>query len=336
MKNKLLMKKNPQKARLQKLCNRSGFALFFYILFVDVALYYLIDLWVLLTLFFSATSSVTVGKIWTVLRQIHSELFSSGVFSDFLFEFILILSAVIIFWPYKRKNKIQLHNLFYMNQTTPKSVFLGISVVSLINFVMTNITYRFISWINTVTNTTGGYYDNPLPTDSPFAIIGSIVISVIIAPIFEEVLFRGVLLQPFRKYGDLFAVIVSGVLFGLFHANLIQIPFAAITGILFGILVVKYNSIWPAIFVHMLNNFISCISEFGEIFGNYTVTILDFLFYLLCFIGIIVIFRYFPKLHFYKGETELSFWQKTTAFLGNPGMLLYIGIVILLVSFSFV
>ena len=41
-----------------------------------------------------------------------------------------------------------------------------------------------------------------------------------VVPLFvEEFLFRGVILSQFRKYGDVFAVIASALLFGLLHRN---------------------------------------------------------------------------------------------------------------------
>ena len=64
------------------------------------------------------------------------------------------------------------------------------------------------------------------------------VISVACVPAFvEEFLFRGVLFGVLRKYGDGFAILISSLLFGLMHGNIIQIPFAFIGGLALAFLV---------------------------------------------------------------------------------------------------
>lgn len=75
------------------------------------------------------------------------------------------------------------------------------------------------------------------------------------APISEELLFRGVILRSMEPYGKKFAIFGSAVLFGLYHANLVQIPFAFVVGLVLGYVTVEYNVGW-AIVLHMFNNLI--------------------------------------------------------------------------------
>lgn len=75
------------------------------------------------------------------------------------------------------------------------------------------------------------------------------------APISEELLFRGVILRPMELYGKKFAIFASALLFGLYHGNLIQIPFAFVVGLVLGYVTVEYNIGW-AIVLHMFNNLI--------------------------------------------------------------------------------
>lgn len=87
-------------------------------------------------------------------------------------------------------------------------------------------------------------------------------ISVAVVPaVSEEILFRGAILSTLRKYSDGVAVFVSALLFGLFHANLVQIPFAFIVGLVLGWTVVYTNSMLPAILIHFINNSYSVISN---------------------------------------------------------------------------
>jgi membrane protease YdiL (CAAX protease family) len=77
----------------------------------------------------------------------------------------------------------------------------------------------------------------------------------ILAPIAEELLFRGYILRTLRPYGKKFAIFGSALLFGLFHGNLLQTPYAFLMGLLLGWLTVEYSVVW-AILVHMFNNLV--------------------------------------------------------------------------------
>lgn len=75
------------------------------------------------------------------------------------------------------------------------------------------------------------------------------------APISEEILFRGVALRSMEPYGKKFAIFASSLLFGLYHGNLVQIPFAFAVGLVLAYVTVEYNIGW-AISLHLFNNLI--------------------------------------------------------------------------------
>lgn len=77
----------------------------------------------------------------------------------------------------------------------------------------------------------------------------------ILAPIAEEVLFRGYVLRSLRPFGKRFAVFGSALLFGLFHGNLLQTPYAFLVGLILGYVTVEYSIGW-AIGIHMFNNLV--------------------------------------------------------------------------------
>ncbi|MCH5303914.1 MAG: CPBP family intramembrane metalloprotease [Ruminococcus sp.] len=86
------------------------------------------------------------------------------------------------------------------------------------------------------------------------------VISVaLIPPLVEEFAFRGIILHKLREYGDTFAVLISALLFGLVHGNIVQIPFAFIVGIALGFVTIKANSLIPAMITHFIINFSSVL-----------------------------------------------------------------------------
>lgn len=78
----------------------------------------------------------------------------------------------------------------------------------------------------------------------------------ILAPILEELVYRKLVIDRLRRYGDLFAVLVSGVLFGLVHGNLYQLFYAVAMGILFGYLYVRTGRIRYSVILHLSINLI--------------------------------------------------------------------------------
>ena len=82
----------------------------------------------------------------------------------------------------------------------------------------------------------------------------------IVGPIFEELVFRGII---FKKANDIMpfyaANIVQAILFALVHMNLIQIIYTFPVGIMLGYITMRYRSLVPAILLHILNNSISVL-----------------------------------------------------------------------------
>ena len=83
----------------------------------------------------------------------------------------------------------------------------------------------------------------------------TVLVSVIFAPIFEELICRGIVLESFRaKYGVFAAWIWSSIFFGLIHGHLTAMFSAAILGLVLGYVYLRSNSIFSVIILHALNN----------------------------------------------------------------------------------
>lgn len=77
----------------------------------------------------------------------------------------------------------------------------------------------------------------------------------ILAPVCEEVVFRGAIFRGLKKDGNIFkAILASGLLFGLLHMNINQASYAFVIGILLGFLVEATGSIFSSILFHVLVN----------------------------------------------------------------------------------
>lgn len=90
--------------------------------------------------------------------------------------------------------------------------------------------------------------------------LGCISIAVL-APILEEVLFRGAI-QGYlmRKYNPMVGIIVASIIFGLIHMNPIQIFYATCLGLVFGWMYYRTCSLMPVVIGHVLNNSLAVIT----------------------------------------------------------------------------
>ncbi|GAA0784253.1 CPBP family intramembrane glutamic endopeptidase [Hathewaya limosa] len=77
----------------------------------------------------------------------------------------------------------------------------------------------------------------------------------IVAPVFEEMLFRGVILDKLLiKNKPVIAVGVSSLIFGIMHFNVVQSTNGVFLGIILGMIYCKSKSLLPCILVHFVNN----------------------------------------------------------------------------------
>jgi membrane protease YdiL (CAAX protease family) len=85
----------------------------------------------------------------------------------------------------------------------------------------------------------------------------------------EEALFRGVLLQSMRRTMSIrSAVMINGLLFGLFHLSPWRFFPTMILGMLLALIVIRSGSIWPGVLFHFLNNATALVA--GRLFGDPT------------------------------------------------------------------
>lgn len=111
--------------------------------------------------------------------------------------------------------------------------------------------------LNAVTGTQTVNQVAELMTSS--GMLPTVVFAVILAPIVEELVFRKLLCDRMRRHGDKIAVLVSGIVFGLYHGNLYQFFYAAAIGIFFAFLYCRTGRVSYTILLHMLVNFVGSV-----------------------------------------------------------------------------
>ena len=89
--------------------------------------------------------------------------------------------------------------------------------------------------------------------------IWSLIFAGILSPIVEEMLFRGIMLNKIRMYGDKVAIITTAIMFGLFHANFSQFFYAVGLGVIFAYVTLKTGTIKYSIILHIAINIVGSV-----------------------------------------------------------------------------
>lgn len=179
------------------------------------------------------------------------------------------------------------------------------------------------------------------------------VTMVVVAPIVEEYVFRKVIVDRTVRYGQGVAVIVSGLMFGLFHGNLNQFVYAAVLGAFFAFIYVKTGNIKITIAMHAIVNFMGSmvagflfrllpyqelldmtdeqsadmgyLIELGKehlvgwlLFGLYGILIIT-----IVLIGIVLFFVSLKKFKLAPGREQIPRGKLPSVLFLNPGMLVY-------------
>lgn len=156
---------------------------------------------------------------------------------------------------------------------------------------------------------------------------------VLCAPVLEELLFRKVICDRMVKYGQGAAIIMSGLVFGLFHGNFNQFFYAWFIGSFFAFIYVKTGNIKYTIGLHMMVNFVG--SVVARLFLDYVdlehltpVSMLIMLFYVMIVYGIVIAGIVLLILNKSKLRTNdrymgIDTTQRNIHMLVNVGMILY-------------
>lgn len=85
----------------------------------------------------------------------------------------------------------------------------------------------------------------------------------LLAPIVEELTYRGLGFSLAQPYGVTFAILLTGALFGLTHGLLIGLPVLAFFGFVVGWLRARTDSVYPAMLLHGTFNGVTLLASVG-------------------------------------------------------------------------
>lgn len=199
----------------------------------------------------------TVINLLPIAEVYGSDIRFSMSLGVLLQSFYMFLPAFLLYLLADPSGKNKIAMDIYGKPKSIKLFVLGISAGFAL-CIIGNISTTFFSNILTGFGVTfySGSEGMKIPTDW-VSVLLFVINTAIMPALFEEFAFRGVIMQPLRKYGDWFAIIASSACFAIVHANMVQIPFAFIAGISLGYFCIRTKSIWTSVIIHFLNNFLS-------------------------------------------------------------------------------
>ena len=168
----------------------------------------------------------------------------------------LIPGAVFLLWYYfafVEKRGIKQTVSSHTRRLTPACF----GWVVLLGFAVQHVTSLIMVAINALMPSVMNEYTEMIDSSgiSEYSLVWAVA-TLILPPIVEEVIFRGLILQYLGKAGASFIVanLIQAVLFGIFHMNLVQGIYTALLGFLLGYLAYRYDSIFVPMILHAIYN----------------------------------------------------------------------------------
>lgn len=308
------------KKRLRKECNKQGIALLIYKAIMTEAV----------------TMVIVLGMIGIMVEQILAGQQDMEVILNTMLESITALSSsgwgyllaiavgtvVLLLWKkprfFRREIMRQGRPMGFGSFALILSLFMSAQLLSQIGIIIMNIMLSILG-IDLM-----GYMEMAASIDTDnfsmwlYAGLG--------APIFEELLFRGLVMRSLEPYGKKIAILVSALLFGFYHGNPLQAPFAAMVGLVLGYVAMEHNIVW-AMVLHMFNNliFADCLprllGSMPEILSTLIIYAVLFAFAIVAAVLLIVKRR---QLVAHLKKDPIMPWQFNGAFL-SPLLLVLVG-----------
>ncbi len=128
-------------------------------------------------------------------------------------------------------------------------------------FFLSELNALFLSFLGNF-----GYEDVgiSLPSMDGFGFVGVLLVVAVLPAVFEEIMFRGILLGGLKSFGKVGSILLCGALFALYHQNPAQTLYQFCCGVAFALITVRSGSVLPTVLSHFFNNaLILTLTKFG-------------------------------------------------------------------------
>ena len=168
-------------------------------------------------------------------------------YASFLLMQLAIVATVYTVLKYQRKS---VKTFCKEQKCSPKYLIVGL-VLQIGLFSLSQLNTAFLKILGEF-----GYESAPilLPSMDGFGFVGVFFVVAVLPAILEETLFRGVLFNGLKSFGEVGAVLICGGLFSLYHQNPAQTAYQFCCGAAYALVALKSGSILPTVAAHLFNN----------------------------------------------------------------------------------
>lgn len=178
-------------------------------------------------------------------------LFKNAIYADFINNIFFVL-IILMLMMVLRKQNFNITEIFSIEKINYKVIILSILIGAVVCFIDIYLNHSIRILLNP--NLVASVSKNALKINlNTFFYISSIVI---FAPLCEEFLYRGYILNAFKKFGFFQAIVFTSFLFSLRHPPIYHAISAGFMGLIFGYLVYRTGSIFSGVLAHAANNMI--------------------------------------------------------------------------------
>lgn len=274
---------------------------------------------------FASIVAVIIGLLSTVFSKLDLLYYDDNISMAYqiIASILFILVPFVIAYGVLKKKKIA--GILPMGTTYNRKAAVGLTMLCVPLMIFSTLAINFISTIIQemlgITFTTGVEDPKIMGAEGIFIAVLSIAV---LPAILEEVVVRGIVMQPLRRFGDKFAIVASALIFGIMHGNMVQIPYTIVAGLFMGYLAIATGSLWPSIILHFINNFYSvavvvAYDNAGDTAGMLISVLFIALFVLSGFLGGLIYVPMNYKVPLKKGVDTLKTGEKFyTLFLNVP------------------
>ena len=200
---------------------------------------------------FLFTALIALPSTWIQIMNNGGDVssFAPGEMTYTTTGIAMILSGIAMIWHLIHFKYVKF-NLKSFGEASGKTIGLSIPLI-VAGMLFINLCSEFLGLPDLMQDTFHGMSRN----------VFGIISIAIMAPLVEELLFRGAIQGYMLRKGmkPLHAILIASAIFGIVHMNPIQIPFAFAIGMIFGWLYYRTGSVVPGIIGHFINNSIACL-----------------------------------------------------------------------------
>ena len=194
----------------------------------------------------------------------------------------------------------------------------------LINLVISYIVAILQSYLSTV-GVTIPESDFTIRTPDTASIVMQFVYVIVLGPLAEELVYRGLILTLLKPFGKWLAVFVSALVFGMMHGNIPQMASSFASALVMGVVAVQCGSIIPTLVIHICNNLLASFLDFSDALGwTNGLEIYSGLRIIIYLAGGFAVFAYSYRLKINEEKFALTTGQRFGQVFTNIPMLIYL------------